>query len=85
MEIQIKTLTKTCGEECKGFMPYYNELEEEWKCSRLWLCEFGANAMLNELQTRFEHEEHEAFKKDVTGAKEHVVWNKAIRILEEYL
>ena len=41
--------------------------------------------ILDELQRRFEEEEHKAFENDKTGLKEHVVWNRAIRILEEYM
>lgn len=81
--MEVKTLFNKCAENCAGFD--VTEDHGEFKCSKEWLCRYGAKAMLGELQERFEHEEHEAFKSDITGMKEHKVWNKAIRILEEYM
>lgn len=83
MKVEVKTLFDRCADGCTGFD--ITEKDGDWKCSKEWLCKYGAKAMLNELQERFEHEEHEAYKSDFTGMKEHKVWNKALRILEEYM
>lgn len=81
MKVEVKTLFKSC-DQCIGLdISNYNG---GWHCSKEWLCRYGAQAMLKELQERFEHFEHEAYKSDV-GLKEHKVWNKAIRVLEEYM
>ena len=82
MMVEVKTLFSGCAEDCSGFD--VTQAPEGWKCSKEWLCQYGANAMIRELMERFEHEEHEAYKRPETGLKEHAVWNKAIRILEEY-
>lgn len=81
--MEVKTLFNKCAESCTGFD--ITEVNGEFTCSKEWLCKYGAKAMLDELQERFEHEEHEAYKSDFAGMKEHAVWNKAIRILEEYM
>lgn len=82
-KVEVQTLYNGCHDGCQGFD--VSEGTAGWKCSKMWLCKYGANAMLKELQTRFEHEEHEAYKKDAVGLKEPAVWNRAIRILEEYM
>lgn len=82
MKVEVRTMFDGCADECKGFDIYHDG--NEWKCSRQWLCEYGASAMLKELQRRFEDLEHEAYK-NPNGLKEHATWNKAIRILEEYM
>ena len=82
MKVEVKTLYESCS-ECIGLdISQYNG---SWHCSKEWLCRYGVQAILKELQERFEHEEHEAYKSDIAGMKEHKVWNKAIRILEEYM
>jgi len=82
MKVEIDTLFDSCVEcyrldvtECRigGF-----------ECSHKDICESASLMTLRELQHRFEDMEHEAYKKDV-GLKEHAAWNKAIRILEEYM
>ncbi len=45
----------------------------------------GKNELLYKIQSRFEAEEARAFADQTKGLKEHAVWNKAIRILEEYI
>lgn len=81
-KVEVQTLYDGCHEDCSGFD--VSEQNGEWKCSKQWLCRYGANAMLKELQKRFEAEEHEAWKSP-NGLKEPATWNKAIRILEEYM
>lgn len=82
MITKIETLTDSCARECAGFD--ITRKIDELKCSKLWLCKYGSEAILRELAKRFEDEEHNAFNK-TSGLKEHAVWNKAIRIIEEYL
>lgn len=43
------------------------------------------NELLYKIQSEFEAEEARAFADQTKGLKEHAVWNKAIRILEEYI
>ncbi len=40
--------------------------------------------ILTVLQARFEHEEHEAYK-SAALVKEYEVWNKALKIIEEFM
>ena len=81
-KIEVKTLFGRCAEECAGFDTTLKD--GAWQCSKQWLCRYGATAMLKELQERFEEQEHEAWKSP-NGLKEPATWNKAIRILEEYM
>ena len=70
--------------KCEALMSLYPD--EAVYIVEQWIEEHpDDNTLLAMLQKRFEQEEHEAYKKDAVGSKEHVVWNKAIRILEEYM
>ena len=82
MKVEVRTMFDGCANGCKGFNIYNDG--NEYRCARQCLCEYGAKAMLKELQERFEDREHEAYK-NPNGLKEHAVWNRAIRILEEYI
>lgn len=83
MIVEVKTMLNNCGHDCIGFD--VTENNGEYVCSKEWLCSYGKRAILYELQYRFEQMEHEAYKSDYAGMKEHIVWNKALKILEEYL
>ena len=83
MMIEVKTLTEHCGHECDGADLTHDG--QGWKCSKMWLCRYGAEAVCRDLLTRCEELEHEAYKKDIAGQKEHVVWMQVIKMIEEYL
>lgn len=82
MKLEINTLTDKCYEGCDGFD--VTKGPGGLKCSKLWLCRYGADAIMRELIKRFEDEEARAYEKP-SGLKEHATWNKAIRIVEEYI
>ena len=59
--------------------------EEAVNIVRNWHTKHDGQRLLKELRKRFEEEEHNAFADPDKGLKEHAVWNKALRILEEYV
>ena len=81
MRVEVETLCNSCV-ECHQLDVTEGDLGFE--CSHKDICKSASLMTLRELQYRFEDMEHEAYKKDV-GLKEHATWNKAIRILEEYM
>lgn len=83
-KIEVDTLTDKCFVDCNQCDIHSRE-DGRLVCSNQFICKCGARAMLSELQLRFEEQSHEAYKKDIAGMKEHVVWDRAIKVLEEYM
>lgn len=83
-KIEAETLTNVCFADCDVYQFIVNT-NGVVQCEYVDLCKTGATAILKELQSRFEEKNHEAYKKDLTGMKEHIVWEEAIKIVEEYL
>ena len=77
--IEIKTLTDKCADDCAGFDPTHGP--DGWRCSKLWLCQYGAKALYDSVLEKYEEEQHKALNK-TAGLKEHAVWHKAIMIIE---
>lgn len=68
---------------CKDCKRNYTD-KYETLFARLEIIE-DRNELLHTIQSEFEAEEARAFADQTKGLKEHAVWNKAIRILEEYI
>lgn len=83
-KIEVETLTDNCFVDCEQCDIHSRE-DGRLVCSKRFICECGAKAMLNELQVRFEALEHEAYKKDLSGMKENIIWNRAVKVVEEYM
>ena len=81
MKVEVETLFDSCAECYKLDV---TEGDMGFECSHKDVCRLASLMTLRELEYKFGNMEHEAYKKDV-GLKEHATWNKAIRILEEYM
>lgn len=74
---------KEDADPCKNCKRNYTD-KYETLFARLEIIE-DRNELLHTIQSEFEAEEARAFADQTKGLKEHAVWNKAIRILEEYI
>lgn len=89
--VDIETLLPTCFKHCPDFNvigvlePYPNGgTYVHYKCEHLDKCRHISKLYYDELLDRFDTEEHKAYNHP-SGLKEHEVWNKAVRIIEEYV
>lgn len=82
-KVEVDTLTEHCFEDC-GQMDIATKPDGVLGCSKKFICQEGARALYGELLVRYERELHKA-SMGVAGLKEPAVWEKAIRIIEEYI